>query len=444
MTAPILHLFETVSAPAAGLLVSSVWKGLVLIVCVAALLRCVPRFSAGVRSAVWTAVLLVTLLLPVLSLQASSAGAGARSMVHASGTWSLSLFAVWIALSLLRLAQLGASALRLRIIARRAVPAATSDAVATLLGCSARQVALCVSGDVCRPSVVGFFRPSILLPAGLLEVLSETELEHVVLHELEHLRRRDDWTNLLQKLSLALFPLHPALLWLDRRLCLERELACDDGVLRVTRARKTYAACLARLAEDSMVRRGLLLALGLLGVLERRSELSGRVHRILRNPAPAMSRAQGGLVTALLLAGLLGGSMVLARTPRLVSFDSESRPVTESQMPAVPVLSMPALAHESSGREAMVKAILPPPRPRLTPVITAVARKPHAARRVALAGQQRTAPAVPYVVLTEWRATTIEQPRMTLTLAHYSQTPQVSQQTYAAVPVQGGWLLIQL
>ena len=63
-----------------------------------------------------------------------------------------------------------------------------------------------------------------------------------------------DSIHLLQKLGLALFPLHPALFWLDRRLCRERELACDDGVLRATQARKAYAACLARLTSAGETR----------------------------------------------------------------------------------------------------------------------------------------------------------------------------------------------
>ncbi len=70
-----------------------------------------------------------------------------------------------------------------------------------------------------------------------------------MLHEVGHLRRADDWINLLQKLSLVVFPLNPMLMWIERRLCLERELACDDDVLRLTKAPKAYATCLTNLAE---------------------------------------------------------------------------------------------------------------------------------------------------------------------------------------------------
>ena len=121
---------------------------------------------------------------------------------------------------------------------------------------------LCTSSEVERPSVFGFFRPRVLLPEALLERLTPSELRQVVMHEMEHLRRGDDWTNLLQKLALVVFPLNPAMLWVERRLCAERELACDDGVLRASAGRKAYAICLTRLAEYSMLRRSFSLVLG--------------------------------------------------------------------------------------------------------------------------------------------------------------------------------------
>src|SRR5262249_46251734 len=149
------------------------------------------------------------------------------------------------------------SAFHLRGVSRRAVPMQTPAEIAPLLRAGRRSAQLCISAEVDRPSVAGFFSPRILLPESLLTKLSGVELEQIVLHEMQHLERGDDWTNLAQKLALALFPLNPALLWIERRLCLERELACDDGVLRITSAqragaRKVYATTLANLAEHSL------------------------------------------------------------------------------------------------------------------------------------------------------------------------------------------------
>ena len=118
---------------------------------------------------------------------------------------------------------------------------------------------------------------------------------------MEHLRRRDDWTNLFQKAALVLFPLNPVLLWVERRLCAERELACDDRVLRSSGAAKAYAICLTRLAEFSMIQRSLSLALG---AWERQSELVRRVHRLLRRPTESMGDRQAQFLTAGLILGV--------------------------------------------------------------------------------------------------------------------------------------------
>ncbi len=462
MTEPLLNV---VSARAAELLVSSVWMGLALVACVALLLRCVPRLSAASRSRIWSAVLLLVVLLPLLLCFRGKAGSAAGSgEVHAGVAWSYLLAGAWAAFSLIRLVQLAASALRLREVARRAAPVAVDGALAEMLAQSERRVTLSVSGDVSRPSVAGFFRPQILLPVGLMEELSEAELEHVLLHELEHLRRRDDWTNLAQKFALALFPLHPATLWLDRRLCMERELACDDGVLRVTRARKAYAACLARLAEDSLVRRGLSLALGLLG--PARSELSQRVHRILLAPAAVMGRMQAGAVTALVIAGVAGGSVVLAGSPRMISFGETPEAIaqTEAAMPTAMEPVRAAVDVAKPFRAVAARAVMPAstiqsasaPVTRRAHVVRTVAlsRKPQGElRRVAmLEPPESVAMPQPVVVFTAWEQS-VTMPRMTMAVMHDAQDfrdsqgiriTREAQPTYAAVPVRGGWLLIQL
>ena len=138
----------------------------------------------------------------------------------------------------------------------------------------------------------------------------------MVIHEMEHLRRGDDWTNLLQKLALVLFPLNPALVWVERRLCAERELACDDRVLHAGSGRKAYALCLTHLAEYSLVRRGFALVLG---AWERRPELVRRVQRILYQPARTMGRKPALAVCGTLLAGIFGCTLTLAHAPQLVS-----------------------------------------------------------------------------------------------------------------------------
>lgn len=141
-------------------------------------------------------------------------------------------------------------------------------------------------------------------------------LEQIVLHEMEHLRRRDDWTNLFQKLCLVLFPLNPAMVWIEHRLCREREMACDEGVIRITGAPRAYATCLASLAERGLQRRAEALSLG---AWQRRPELVHRVHSILRRKHTLSPLGNGTLLVAL-GCSLLFGSIELARCPQLIAF----------------------------------------------------------------------------------------------------------------------------
>ena len=156
---------------------------------------------------------------------------------------------------------------------------------------------------------------------------------------MEHLRRLDDWRNLGQKLALVVFPLNPALLWLDRRLGMERELACDESVLEATRAPKAYASCLVHLAEESAIGRHLSLALG---AWERRSELARRVHGILGyrfGEGTGQGRNRMGAV-ALVSASLVLGA-TLAHAPQLITFAAPA-PVTSASAPGVFTLPLRA------------------------------------------------------------------------------------------------------
>jgi hypothetical protein len=315
-----------------------------------------------------------------------------------------------------------------------------------VLGTGSRRVLLCRSVEVDRPSVVGFFAPRILVPAGLLDRLTPAELEQIVLHEMEHIRRGDDWTNLLQKLSLVLFPLNPVLIWIERRLCLERELACDDRVLRATGARKAYAACLANLAEHALVRRGLSLALG---AWERRPELVRRVHRILAGGGRQMAPRQLTVAVTLLLAGVIAGGDALAHSPRLVSFGPQASDLAAlqpmSQMrdmghpgmvpvkammtstPAgmVPVKAMMAPAHPADFRKSSAR------RQPVRPLIRPQARIAFAERVTYSAPSAQ--PDQPLVVMVTWRVEAAGAPPV-----------QSSQFAYAAVPTRNGWLFVQL
>jgi beta-lactamase regulating signal transducer with metallopeptidase domain len=448
----LLGWVESGARVAASAFVSGMWQGVVLAACVGLCLRLVPRTTAAVRFAVWSAVFVVLALLPFLhGVQAQGATAERGAMVHALHVdvrWSFAIAAVWLMLSGVRAAALMIGAVRLRKIWKRAAPVETGLAAEILrVGSGRRAVQICTSSDVDCPSVIGFFSPRVLVPVEMFERLAVPELEQIVLHEMGHLRRGDDWINLLQKIGLVLFPLNPALTWIERRLCFERELACDDGVLRLTKAPKAYAMCLTTLAERRLERRALALTLG---AWERQSELSRRVYRILRR-SEGMSRMQGRMVATGLMAVLLSGAAGLSRCPQFVSFSRTAAPMSaEAENTSAPSGAgeyRPVAFHPTEGsHETLLKASMPianrasmqserTARPQL--------RRTH---RPALqrARKIRRGTAQQWVVLTSWAGSRDARMMMTVSQEQTVSPPQVLLTSYAAVPTVDGWLVFQL
>jgi len=251
----VMQNVESVSRAVANSFVSGIWEGVVLAAGVGICLRLVPKTTAAVRFAIWTAVFGVLAVLPlvhVYSLDSSAVAPGRSAWLQVDVRWSFAIAAVWLAASLARGVKLAASAVRLRGIWKRAEVVQGCDDVLCAAGFDGVQI--CTSDEVDRPSVIGFCSPRILIPKDLFAQLTTAEFGQIVLHEVGHLRRADDWINLLQKVSLVVFPLNPVLVWIERRLCLERELACDDAVLQMTKAPKAYATCLTNLAEHRLGR----------------------------------------------------------------------------------------------------------------------------------------------------------------------------------------------
>ncbi len=113
-----------------------------------------------------------------------------------------------------------------------------------------RPVRLFKSALVEVPTVIGWIRPIILLPAAALAGLAPEQLEAILAHELAHARRFDYLVNICQCVIETLMFYHPAVWWVSRCVREERENCCDDMVVRVCGNRLAYARALATLAES--------------------------------------------------------------------------------------------------------------------------------------------------------------------------------------------------
>jgi beta-lactamase regulating signal transducer with metallopeptidase domain len=327
MEANLLRQF--ISTSPAELLIASIWQGLLLTALAWAALKLAPGLRASTRFTLWLIVFTLVALLPCFALGRALFGPYSVPAVHQAdfslqlnSAWAFVIEGLWVLASLYSLIRLSAGAGQMRTLWRNATPVPFHELDMELQSIvvrpGSRPVEVRLSDAIDAPSVLGFFRPAVIVPRSLWSELAPSDLKQIILHEMAHLDRGDDWTNLLQKLLRALSPLNPALFWAERHLCLEREQACDDAVLDAAGNARAYATCLTKLAENRLVKRAALLAPGL---WKRHSELAGRVENILhrrRNLGPMLSR---GLVAAGLVASL-SGVLVLQRFPGIITFSS--------------------------------------------------------------------------------------------------------------------------
>jgi beta-lactamase regulating signal transducer with metallopeptidase domain len=489
-----------ISQTAGTVLVTAIWQGAVVATCLTICLKLTDRISAALRFGVWTAGFVAVVGLPFLpllfhfaarfvsgsdaSLSFGLTTGAPKPWLQLDIRWSIAITLLWGAASLFRMVDLAVHSVRLRRLWKTASPvehsAAQVCALATDQLWGRKRIEICTTNALDRPSVIGFLAPRILIPEWLFDQLTPGELDQIVLHESEHLRRGDDWTNLLQKLSLVLFPLNPVLLWMERQLCLEREMACDEGVIRVTHAPRAYAACLASLAERGMQHRS-AAALGALslGAWHRRPELVRRVHSVLlRRPAlgPLGSRS----LLAILGCGLVFGSVELSRCPQLVAF----RPATATEtahvhIPAARDFTQPRMLNASYTAPApyltQLKASMPVRQARSLAVHTRRPAQPRPALRqsaepvaqeLALSTMQPEADSTQaqgWVVLTTWEqvdslnqsnpsneepaenATAQPAGQLTVTRLIFRILPASSvSKSPAMLPVRSSWFVIQL
>jgi len=225
----------------------------------------------------------------------------------------------------------------------------------------ARRVTLLESGRVDVPTVIGWIRPVILLPASALSGLAPHQLEAILAHELAHVRRHDYVVNLLQTLVETVLFYHPAVWWLSRRIRLERENCCDDLAVNLCGDPFVYAQALADLEER---RGGPTLALAATG-----GSLLQRVRRLVGAPAHS-GRAPGwlaGSVSVLAMLGIVIGAVQTSAFAPAAAASVQSAPLVAAvAQPARAVRAFTAL-REVRAYERDVLALIEFGRKRFAP-----------------------------------------------------------------------------
>jgi beta-lactamase regulating signal transducer with metallopeptidase domain len=301
------------------------WQGTVIAATTALVLRAIGAAHPRARyRLVWAAALSVTLV-PLAAMMfpsgaaqiAASDAVAASALISLPPRWwtsdaaALSLWALWMTATA-AYAACGLGALRRVTRATRPIAEADEARLPHWLEVrgTGRAARLGVSEAVPSAAVLGGRPPVIAVAPDLLKALSDADLDRVVIHEWAHVQRRDDWSVVLALAIRIVAGWHPAIWWLERRLHVEREAACDELAIGVTGSPKAYAGCLTRLATLQTTSLRSLPAVGVAA-----SGLRERVVRIL-SPRPAVSawqRALAGSATVIpfALALAVGGIPVV-------------------------------------------------------------------------------------------------------------------------------------
>ncbi|WP_321316884.1 TonB-dependent receptor plug domain-containing protein [Labilibaculum sp.] len=158
------------------------------------------------------------------------------------------------------------------------------------------------SGLLEIPSVIGYFKPIVLIPVSMLSGIPENQLEIIIAHELAHIRRHDYLLQFIQGIIELIFFYHPVVWWLSSVVNAEREHICDDLAVKVCGESLTLIKALNNM--EAIRKKQYEMVLGFSG---KKGKVLNRIKRILRPKASTNPRSERFMLSGvftLLFAGL--------------------------------------------------------------------------------------------------------------------------------------------
>ncbi|HSC10265.1 MAG TPA: M56 family metallopeptidase [Rhodanobacteraceae bacterium] len=329
-----------------------------------------PALAPGVAAA-----------LPSIDVTATDAGLQAAAGGNVLESWLPWLVAIWF---------VGASAIAIRafnqwrrlawLVRNATIPLADCATVLARLRARfgiRRPVRLLGSLGIDTPMLVGWLRPTILLPISMLSGFTPQQIELIIAHELGHVRRWDYLANLLQVVIETILFYHPIVHWISRDVREARESCCDDLVLALAEGSPVvYASALADLEElrlDTTVAAPALAASG--GVLLTRIRRIVGAQAVMHDTLPRT----GGWPVALVLAasllavlrlhGLPSLATTLLRVPvastAAITGNTALLNSAPAAAPVAPASVESAPARASATVESTAIVVQSPPRPRI-------------------------------------------------------------------------------
>jgi uncharacterized protein YjbI with pentapeptide repeats/beta-lactamase regulating signal transducer with metallopeptidase domain len=263
----------------------------------------------------------------------------------------------WALGALIGLIGLAASVARVRGLKRRSSPldGALADELPWLTEVGpGREIYLRLSYETETPVAIGFRRPVILIPTELATADGLAAIESLILHEHAHLRRNDDWTNLLQRAIERVFWFNPIVWFVGRRIALEREIASDDAVVEKTGEAHAYATSLWKLVREMRMPEHAVVAPG---ALLTRKQITVRIEHLLDTKRARLHRSPVAAL-GIALAGVLSVAFVATSAPA-VELPAQPATSVAAETAAHPAVPPPHRVNATRGRITTAHAKLP-------------------------------------------------------------------------------------
>jgi bla regulator protein BlaR1 len=106
--------------------------------------------------------------------------------------------------------------------------------------------------SIAIPCTIGFLKPFILVPAGMLTNLPPQQAESILLHELAHIKRNDYALNICLEAVKAVFFFNPGIRWILSLIKEEREICCDAIVTEYYGHPEHYVQALMAFEEQAI------------------------------------------------------------------------------------------------------------------------------------------------------------------------------------------------
>ncbi|AFS79692.1 beta-lactamase regulatory protein BlaR [Gottschalkia acidurici 9a] len=96
-----------------------------------------------------------------------------------------------------------------------------------------KNISIYCNSEFKSPFIYGVLNPRIYIPKYVLDMSTDQELLHIILHELAHYKRKDLLSNLLSILAISFHWFNPVIWFAMKKMRDDRELSCDGYVLEV-------------------------------------------------------------------------------------------------------------------------------------------------------------------------------------------------------------------